>query len=68
MTSNRDGIVQYHKQTVLDIFKRKEIFHRKQACLPIQEKIRILVELQKISLTVKPKRGPDDRRMVWQLS
>jgi hypothetical protein len=67
MASNRDDFIQYHKDLVSDIFKRKEKFHRKQARLPIQEKIRILIELQEISLTVKPKTGPDDKRMVWQL-
>jgi hypothetical protein len=68
MANNRDDTIQYHQLIVSDIFKKKEEFHRKQAQLPIQEKIRILVELQKISLTVKPKRGPEDRRMIWQLS
>jgi len=37
------------------------------AKLPIETKIRILVELQKIALTVRPKAGPDDARMVWEI-
>ena len=68
MANNRSTIIQYSRDIVAEVFKKKEDFHRRQACLPIQEKIKILVELQKIALTVRPKVGPDDRRMVWQLS
>jgi hypothetical protein len=67
MVSDRNNVIQYHKELIADIFKKKDEFHRKQSRLPIQEKIRILIELQKISLTIKPKCGPDDKRMVWQL-
>jgi hypothetical protein len=49
------------------IFRQKEEFHRSQARLPIEEKIRILVELQKIAISVQPAKGQTDRRMVWRL-
>lgn len=67
MTSDSDDVYQYNADIVKRIFKNKEKFHRQQARLPIEEKIRILVELQKISLTLRPNRGSGDRRVVWQL-
>jgi hypothetical protein len=68
MTDKRCGGYQNTGDLVAGIFRKKEEFHRRQARLPIEEKIRILIELQKISLTIRPRRGRDDRRMVWQLS
>lgn len=42
--------------------------HRiRMARLPIEEKVRILVQLQMIALQARPPKGPDDRRMVWQI-
>ncbi len=42
--------------------------HRiRMARLPIEEKVRILVQLQTIALQARPPRGPNDRRMVWQI-
>jgi hypothetical protein len=38
-----------------------------QAKLLIEEKVKTLIEPQKIALTIRPKRGPDDRRMVWRM-
>ncbi|HOL22523.1 MAG TPA: hypothetical protein PLQ41_06705 [bacterium] len=35
------------------IFKRKEEFHKKQAKLPFEEKIKILMELQEIADNIK---------------
>ncbi len=32
-----------------DLFKVKELFHKEQAKLPFEEKIKILVRLQKIA-------------------
>jgi len=42
--------------------------HRiRMALLPIEEKVRILVQLQTIALQARPAKGPNDRRMVWQI-
>jgi hypothetical protein len=49
------------------IFTKKEAFHRSQARLPVEEKIRILVELQKIALSAQPRKQQADKRMVWRL-
>jgi len=46
-----------------DLFKKKEEFHREQAKLPFEEKIKILVQLQEIAnniqKSVKSLRGKD---------
>jgi hypothetical protein len=68
MVANPEDFIQYNKRLVQDIFRKKEDFHRAQARLPIEEKVKILVELQKISLTIHPKRDETDRRMVWDIS
>ncbi len=42
--------------------------HRiRMAYLPIEEKVRILVQLQTIALQARPPKTPNDRRMVWQI-
>jgi len=68
MAKNSAELFQYNTDIVKQIFKNKENFHRQQARLPIEEKIKILVELQKISLTLQPNRGSGDTRVVWQLT
>ena len=68
MAANPDSYIQYNKDLVQNIFKKKEEFHRAQARLPIEEKVKILVELQKMSLLIRPKQGEADTRLVWQLS
>jgi hypothetical protein len=40
---------------------------RKRAALPMPEKLRQLVELQRISLLARPQQDPGDRRCVWEL-
>ena len=67
MDNNSDEVYPYHADIVKRIFEHKKQFHRQQARLPIEEKIRILIELQKISLTLHPRREPDDTRIVWQI-
>jgi hypothetical protein len=54
-------------ETVAEIFKNKKARHQQQARLPIEEKVRILVELQKIALTIRPRKTEGDQRRVWQL-
>jgi hypothetical protein len=67
MSPEFDRIFQYNEGIVRKIFKRKEEFHRAQARLPIEDKIKILVELQKIALTIRPKKDENDRRIVWRI-
>jgi len=67
MTEKSDDIFQYNKEIVKTIFEKKKEFHYQQAYLPIEEKIKILVKLQEISLTLRPQKGKDDRRIVWKL-
>ena len=68
MADDTDGYIQYNKEIVRNIFRQKEEYHRAQARLPIEEKIRILVELQKMSLIIRPKQGEADHRIVWRIS
>jgi hypothetical protein len=55
------------KEIIQNIFRQKEEYHRAQARLPIEEKIKILVELQKMSLTIRPKQGEADKRIIWRI-
>ena len=43
------------KQTIQRIFKAKEKFHKEMAKLPIEQKIKILIELQKIGINANKK-------------
>lgn len=68
MKNDKDNIIKYNREIVSDIFRRKKEFHRRQARLPVEEKIKILIELQKIALTIRPRKGVEDRRAVWKLT
>ena len=68
MKKNSGICIEYNKELVTQIFKNKKQFHHKQARLPIKEKIKILVQLQKTALTIRPKRGKNDKRIVWQIT
>jgi len=46
------------------IFKAKEVYHKERAKLPIDEKVKILIELQKIGIAANPKMK--DKR-VWKI-
>ena len=48
-------------------FDYKKDFHKKQAQLPFEEKMRIMIELQKIDLEMRPKKDANDRRCVWTI-
>lgn len=54
-----------------DLFEKKEEFHREQAKLPFEEKIKILVQLQKIANSVqnfsKSGRSGFKKGMIWRL-
>ena len=49
------------------LIEQKERAHAAARALPILEKIKIIVELQKLDLLLHPLKGPDDHRRVWQL-
>lgn len=68
MAKEGDNIYPDRTELVTRIFEKKARFHRQQAHLPIEEKIRILIELQKIALALHPNQGSDDTRRVWQLT
>jgi hypothetical protein len=67
MAANPESFIQYNKNIVQDIFRKKEEYHVAQARLPIEEKVRILIELQKMALTIRPKQNETDKRLVWQI-
>ncbi len=47
------------------IFESKKKFHSKQSKLPIEEKIKILVELQKIAKAANPSKTKGKR--IWKI-
>lgn len=53
------------REEVQNIFDLKKEFHIKQAKLPIEEKIKILIELQKIGKKANPEKTKDKR--VWEI-
>ncbi|MBK8551192.1 MAG: hypothetical protein IPL53_09100 [Ignavibacteria bacterium] len=53
------------EQEVQKIFESKIDFHRSQAQLPIKEKIKILIELQKIGKLANPERTKDKK--IWEI-
>jgi len=67
MATQPDSYIKYNKDVVQNIFRQKEEFHLAQAHLPIEEKVRILVELQKMTLAIRPKQGENDNRIVRQI-
>ncbi|MGQ9616663.1 MAG: hypothetical protein ACUVWJ_09745 [Spirochaetota bacterium] len=50
--------------TRTELFKEKERFHKEQAKLPFEEKIRILVRLQEIAGSIK--KDPE-KKLVWKI-
>lgn len=49
-----------------DLFEKKEEFHKEQANLPFEEKIKILVKLQKIANNAKAITG-GKKCKVWEI-
>lgn len=47
------------------LFKKKEAFHKAQAKLPFEEKIKILIELQKIAVNSPSCRNK--KSLIWQI-
>ena len=57
-----------NEEFIAGIFERKKEFHRQQAQLPIEEKMKILIELQKIEVTIRPGQMKNGQvRQVWQI-
>jgi hypothetical protein len=46
------------------LFERKEKFHKEQATVPFEEKIKILVKLQEIAICIK---GDSEKTMIWKI-
>lgn len=67
MPKNHDHVIQYHPALIRKIFGRKKSLHRRRAKLPIEQKIRMLLELQKIDLMVRPNKRKNDTRRVWSI-
>jgi len=49
------------------IFEAKKDFHKEQAKLPIEEKIKILLELQKIVLKTQKQKPGERLRQIWKI-
>ncbi|NIM14099.1 MAG: hypothetical protein GTO45_18810 [Candidatus Aminicenantes bacterium] len=49
------------------ILRAKEQFHKDRAKLPIEEKIKILVELQKLAIDMPTASKGNRFRMVWNI-
>lgn len=52
---------------VQKIFKSKEQYHKDRAKLPIEEKIKILVELQKLAIEIPTASKENRFRRVWTI-
>jgi len=67
MTGDSGKVIRYNRGIVQRIFENKKSFHQKRARMPIEEKIKILIELQKIVLETRQTVNPLDNRRVWRL-
>ncbi|MEW6200763.1 MAG: hypothetical protein AB1546_02220 [bacterium] len=48
-----------------ELFESKERFHKERAKMPFEEKIKILVRLQKIASSIR--NDPEEKRRVWKI-
>ena len=55
-----------NNKVIETIFKNKELYHKKMADLPFEEKIKIVVKLQKLANEIKSIKGERKRR-VWSI-
>ena len=67
MKNSEKNQLHYDSRLIQKIFKNKSSFHLKLARLPIEEKIKILVELQKIVLNIRSHDKENDTRRVWEI-
>jgi hypothetical protein len=69
MENDQSVIDKKNSEFIAKIFERKREFHRTQARLPIEEKMKILIELQKIAVTIRPNEMKNGQpRQVWQIN
>ena len=54
------------RQEIKDLFKAKELFHKELAKLPFEEKIKILIHLQKIANGIQTSSRKKQR--IWKIS
>ncbi len=54
------------RQEIKGLFKAKELFHKELAKLPFEEKIKILVQLQKIANGIQT--SSKKKKMIWKIS
>jgi hypothetical protein len=55
------------RDEVQKLFKAKEQFHRERARLPFEEKIKILVELQKLAIDIPTASKEKRFKRVWEI-
>ncbi|MCL5276204.1 MAG: hypothetical protein M1517_00225 [Deltaproteobacteria bacterium] len=55
-----------HEYKIENIFKAKELFHKKQAKITFEKKLKILTRLQKIANEIGRYNG-HKKRMVWKV-
>lgn len=53
------------KELTEEIFKSKKEFHKRKASLPVEDKIKVLIELQKIAIEANPDKANGKR--VWKI-
>jgi len=54
-------------EDIYKLFKAKEQFHRERARLPIEEKIKMLVELQKMAVDIPTPSKKNRYKRVWEI-
>lgn len=63
----KPGFARWDGIDIEKIFKAKEEFHKERARLPIEEKIKILVELQKLAIDIPTASKERSFKMVWDI-
>ncbi|MBA7651973.1 hypothetical protein ES703_59802 [subsurface metagenome] len=53
------------RTNIENLFKEKELFHKELAILSFEEKIKILVRLQKIAQAIQP--SSKKKQMIWKI-
>ena len=67
MNRKQKKIKESASEYATEIFAAKKHFHKQRAKLPIEEKIKILIELQKITLKTQKKKSGDEIRQIWKI-
>lgn len=53
------------KELAEKIFESKKEFHKRKASLPVEDKIKYLIEMQKIAIETNPEKSKGKR--VWKI-